>query len=57
MKKVRPTVLIIATGLVVALVWAVTQNQLEMVSTLSVALVGALSKLVESEEATTNGGK
>ena len=48
--KIRPSVLIISTGLVTALVWAVSANQMEMVATLSVALVGALTKLVESEE-------
>ena len=48
--KIRPTILIIALGLVIALIWAVVQGSLEMVSTLSVALVGALTKLVESEE-------
>lgn len=48
--KIRPTILIISLGLVVALVWAVSSHQNELVATLSVALVGALTKLVESEE-------
>ena len=48
--RVRPSVLIISLGLVTSLVWAVSANQMEMVSTLAVALVGALTKLVESEE-------
>lgn len=52
--KVRPSVLIISIGLVLALCYAVIENQATMVSTICVALVGALSKLVESEEASYN---
>jgi len=48
--KIRPTVLVISVGLVVALICAVVKDSLELVSTLSVALIGALTKLVESEE-------
>jgi hypothetical protein len=48
--KIRPSVLVISLGLVIALVYAVIQGNNEMVSVLSVALVGALTKLVESEE-------
>ena len=48
--KIRPSVLVISVGLVVSLVFAVTQGNNEMVGVLSVALVGALTKLVESEE-------
>jgi len=48
--KIRPSVMIISLGLVVALVWAVIGDSLELVSILSVALIGALTKLVESEE-------
>jgi len=50
--KIRPSVLVISIGLVTALIWAVSANRVEMVSTLSVALIGALTKLVESEEVT-----
>jgi len=50
--KIRPTILIISLGLVIALIWAVVTKEVGMVSTLSVALIGALTKLVESEEAT-----
>jgi len=48
--KIRPAILLISLGLVVALIWAVSQESAEMVSVLAVALTGALSKLVESEE-------
>jgi len=48
--KIRPSVMIISVGLVVALIWAVGTGQGELVSVLAVALVGALTKLVESEE-------
>lgn len=48
--KIRPTIIILSLGLVTALVWAVVANQMEMVGVLAVALVGALTKLVESEE-------
>jgi len=48
--KIRPSILIISIGLVVALVYAVIKGQGEMVSILAVALTGALTKLVESEE-------
>ena len=54
--KIRPSVLVLSTGLVVALIFAVVENQYEMVSVLSCALVGSLTKLVESEESSTNGG-
>ena len=50
--KVRPSVLVISIGLVVALVYAVIASETGMVSTICVALVGALTKLVESEEKT-----
>ena len=49
--KIRPSILLISTGLCVALIWAVINSQKEMVSVLAVALTGALTKLVESEEA------
>jgi len=55
--KIRPSVLIISLGLVTSLVWAVSANQMEMVSTLAVALVGALTKLTESEEASYRDGQ
>jgi len=48
--KIRPSVIIISVGLTTALVYAVISGTQEMVAVLSVALVGALSKLVESEE-------
>ncbi|KKL68776.1 hypothetical protein LCGC14_2121590 [marine sediment metagenome] len=50
--KIRPAVMLISTGLVVALVYAVAQGDKDLVALLSVALMGALTKLVESEEAT-----
>jgi hypothetical protein len=48
--KIRPAILVIAVGLVIALVWAVAVGNMEMVSVISVALAGSLTKLVESEE-------
>lgn len=48
--KIRPAVITISVGLVVSLVYAVIAGNTAMVSTIAVALVGALSKLVESEE-------
>jgi len=48
--KIRPAILVIALGLVVALVYAVIHDNNEMVSVLAVALAGSLTKLVESEE-------
>jgi len=53
--KIRPAILLISLGLVVALVWAVAANQKDMVGVLSVALAGSLTKLVESEEVSGNG--
>ena len=53
--KIRPAILMISLGLVVALVWAVIQGNMEMVSVLAVALTGSLTKLVESEEAGGRG--
>ena len=50
--KLRPSVIIISLGLVIALISAVWTAQQELVSVISVALVGALTKLVESEEVT-----
>lgn len=47
---IRPSILLISLGLVVALISAVITKQTELVGVLSVALVGALTKLVESEE-------
>ena len=53
--KIRPTVVVIAVGLVIALVWAVITKQSDMVSALAITLAGTLTKLVESEEVTTTG--
>ena len=57
--KIRPAILTISIGLVVALVYAVINGDNEMVAVLAVALTGSLTKLVESEEAggagTSNG--
>jgi len=51
--KIRPAILVISVGLVTALIWAVAADNYEMVSVLAVALAAALSKLVESEEASS----
>ena len=48
--RIRPAILIISAGLVTALVLAVKADSQELVATLAVALTGALTKLVESEE-------
>ena len=48
--KIRPSILIISTGLVVALVTAIVTKQDELVKFVALALVSALTKLVESEE-------
>ena len=54
--RIRPSVAIISIGLVTAIIWAVSNGNQEMVSVLSVALVGALTKLVESEEHSEGNG-
>jgi len=54
--KIRPTVLIIAVGLVAALIVAIVKGYMETISVIAVALTGALTKLVESEEVTAKGG-
>jgi len=49
--KIRPAVLVIATGLVVALVMAVNMSAAtEIITGIVVAIAGIASKLVESEE-------
>lgn len=53
--KLRPSVIIISTGLVVALIYAVVKGDAAMVSGLAIALTGSLSKLVESEEVSGKG--
>ena len=51
--KIRPAILVISLGLVVALIWAVVIGNGAMVSNLAIALTASLTKLVESEEASS----
>jgi len=49
--KIRPAILVIATGLVVALVMAIRLDAAtEIITGIVVAIAGIASKLVESEE-------
>ena len=52
---VRPSILIIATGLCIALIISITMSAWGVVDSITVALAGTLSKMVESEEKTPRG--
>jgi len=53
--KIRPAILVISIGLVVALIYAVALHDKDLVAVIAVALMGALTKLVEAEESRSNG--
>ena len=48
--KIRPSILVISVGLVVALIVALQLGQTEAVAAIITAIAGTASKLVESEE-------
>lgn len=52
--KWRPTLLIISSGLVAALILSIVKEAYDIVSVIAIALTGTLKEMVKSEEA-SNG--